>query len=191
MERDRLVAALRGEDPGAARELVDTCSDRLFRSAFLLCNHEADARDLVQETFLQAARSVARFRGQSSVYTWLHGILLNLTRHYHRDRKRLVFEPEPLEIEEAAQPESASSSSDVRTASAILAEALKRLSEVHREVLVMRYYENLRIREIAQNLGISSGTVKSRLHYAVAEMQRLLPAEMNLFGEKGTNMLKR
>jgi len=191
MERDRLVAALRGEDPGAARELVETCGERLFRSAFLLCGNEADAKDLVQETFLQAARSVGRFRGQSSVYTWLHGILLNLTRHYHRDRKRLVFEPEQLETEEAAQPESASTESDARTTSAALGDALKRLSDAHREVLVLRYYENLRIGEIAAALGISQGTVKSRLHYAVAEMQRLVPAEMNLFGTPGTDVVKR
>jgi len=191
MERDRLVAALRGEDPGATRELVDTCGDRLFRSAFLLCGHEADAEDLVQETFLQATRSVERFRGQSSVYTWLHGILLNLTRHYHRDRKRLVFDEGLAENEEAAQPEPVSSRSDAQVASAALAEALKRLSAPHREVLVLRYYENLKIREIAGSLGISEGTVKSRLHYAVEEMQRLVPVEMNLFGPEGTDVVKR
>jgi RNA polymerase sigma-70 factor (ECF subfamily) len=191
MERDRLVAALRSEDSGAARELVETCGDRLFRSAFLLCGHEADAKDLVQETFLQAARSVARFRGQCSVYTWLHGILLNLTRHYHRDRKRLVFESGPAELEEAVQPESAGSQSDVQTASAALTHALTRLSPAHREVLLLRYYGNLRIAEIAATLGISKGTVKSRLHYAVHEMRRLLPAEMNLFGPQGTNLVKR
>src|SRR5262245_3789412 len=99
MERDRFVAALRGEDPEAARELVDTCGQRLFRSAFLLCGHEADAKDLVQETFLQATRAVGRFRGQSGAYTWLHGILLNLARHYHRDRKRAVFEQLSAESE--------------------------------------------------------------------------------------------
>jgi RNA polymerase sigma-70 factor (ECF subfamily) len=191
MERDRLVAALRGEDPEAARELVDACGERLFRSAFLLCGHEADAKDLVQETFLQAARGVGRFRGQSSVYTWLHGILVNLARHYHRDRKRLVLEPEPIESEVPAQPELEVSQADARTASTAIGEALNRLSEPHRVVLVLRYYENLRIGEIAAALGVSQGTVKSRLHYATAEMQRLLPAEMNLFGHDGTNVMKR
>jgi RNA polymerase sigma-70 factor (ECF subfamily) len=191
MERDRFVAALRGEDSEAARELVDTCGERLFRSAFLLCGHEADAKDLVQETFFQATRSVGRFRGQSSVYTWLHGILLNLTRHYHRDRKRWMFEPVLEESEHQVEPAPAFCQADAHASSSALREALKRLSDVHREVLVLRYYENLKIGEIAANLGISQGTVKSRLHYAIAELQRLLPAEMNLFGPEGTDVVKR
>jgi RNA polymerase sigma-70 factor (ECF subfamily) len=76
----------------------------LFRSACLLCGDQAEAQDLVQETLLQAVRSADRFRGRSSLYTWLHGILLNLTRHYHRDRKRLVYDEE-LARQEPASPE--------------------------------------------------------------------------------------
>ena len=55
-----------------------------------------------------------------------------------------------------------------------------------RSVLILRFYEDMKIHEIAAHLGISSGTVKSRLHYAIAEMQRRLPAELNLFGACGT-----
>lgn len=191
MERDRFVAALRGEDPEAASELVDTCGERLFRSAFLLCGHEADAKDLVQETFLQATRSASQFRGQSSVYTWLHGILLNLTRHYHRDRKRAVFEPVAPESEQLVESAPVFSQADVSASASALREALAKLSNVHREVVVLRYFENLKINEIATTLGIAQGTVKSRLHYAIGELQRLLPAEMNLFGAQGTDVVKR
>jgi RNA polymerase sigma-70 factor, ECF subfamily len=88
MDEEQLVQGLRSRDPGAVRELVVSHGDRLFRSACLLCGDRAEAQDLVQETLLQAVRSGPRFRGCSSVYTWLHGILLNLTRHYYRDRKR-------------------------------------------------------------------------------------------------------
>ena len=73
-----------------------------------------------------------------------------------------------------------------RDDSGALAEALRRLSEPHREVLVLRFYEDMKIHEIAARLGISKGTVKSRLHYAIAEMQRRLPGELNLFGACGT-----
>jgi len=54
-------------------------------------------------------------------------------------------------------------------------------------VLVLRFFEGMKIHEIASELGVSRGTVKSRLHYALAEMQRLLPGEMNLFSAEGTN----
>jgi RNA polymerase sigma-70 factor, ECF subfamily len=185
MDEEQLVQGLRRRDPGAVQELVVSHGDRLFRSACLLCGDQAEAQDLVQETLVQAIRSGPRFRGGSSIYTWLHGILLNLTRHYHRDRKRMVYDEE-LARREPAPPEENLSRLDVELTSGALAEALDGLSGPHREVLVLRFYEDMKIHEIAAQLGISSGTVKSRLHYAIAEMQRRMPGEMNLFGACGT-----
>src|SRR3954464_14172722 len=66
--------------------------DRLLRSAYLLCGDATEAQDLVQETFLQALKSADRFRGESAVHTWLHGILLNLSRHHWRKQKRVVLD---------------------------------------------------------------------------------------------------
>jgi RNA polymerase sigma-70 factor (ECF subfamily) len=186
MDEDRLVAALRQRDAEGAQELVRCCGDRLLRSAFLLCGNPTEAQDLVQETFVQAWKSAHRFRGGSSVYTWLHGILLNLSRHYHRDRQRLVCD-DALAERNLPAPEEPVSGSDADAASASLAAALGRLSGPHREVVVLRFYEDLKTHEIAGRLGISPGTVKSRLHYAIAELQKMLPREMNLFGAGGTN----
>ena len=180
-----MVQALRSQDPVAVQEMVASHGDRLFRSACLLCGDQAEAQDLVQETLLQAVRSGPRFRGCSTVYTWLHGILLNLTRHYHRDRKRMVYDEE-LARQEPAPAEEHPSWLDVEMTSGALADALDGLSGPHREVLILRFYEDMKIHEIATHLGIPSGTVKSRLHYAIAEMQRRLPGELNLFGACGT-----
>ena len=185
MDEEQLVQGLRRQDPGAVQELVVSHGDRLFRSACLLCGDQAEAQDLVQETLLQAVRSGPRFRGCSSVYTWLHGILLNLTRHYHRDRKRMIYDEE-LARQEPAPPEENPSRLDVQMSTSALADALDSLSSPHREVLILRFYEDMKIHEIAAHLGISNGTVKSRLHYAIAEMQRRLPGELNLFGASGT-----
>ncbi len=185
MDEDLLVRGLRTQDSAAVQELVACYGDRLFRSACLLCGDEAEAQDLVQETFLQAVRSAHRFGGRSSLYTWLHGILLNLTRHYLRDRKRLVYD-EDLARQEPASPEERPSQLDTELTAGALTDGLRRLSAPHREVLILRFYEDMKIHEIASRLGISKGTVKSRLHYAIAEMQRRLPGEMNLFGPCGT-----
>jgi RNA polymerase sigma factor (sigma-70 family) len=185
MDEDQLVQGLRSQDPGAVQELVVANGDRLFRSACLLCGNEAEAQDLVQETFLQAIRSAHRFGGRSGVYTWLHGILLNLTRHYHRDQKRIVYDEESARHEPAVA-EQGPSRLDVEMAAGALTEALRSLSGPHREILILRFYEDMKIHEIAARLGISKGTVKSRLHYAIAQMQRRLPSELNLFGACGT-----
>ena len=185
MDEEQLAQGLRRREPEAAQEVVASCGNRLFRSACLLCGDEAEAQDLVQETLLQAIRSAERFRGRSSIYTWLHGILLNLTRHYHRDRKWLVYDEE-LAHRQTPPVEVASSSLDAETASSALTQAMRGLSEPHREVLVLRFYEDMKIHQIAAQLGLSKGTVKSRLHYAIAELQRRLPGELNLFGAGGT-----
>ncbi|MGD1017728.1 MAG: RNA polymerase sigma factor [Verrucomicrobiia bacterium] len=189
MDEERLITALKAHVPGAAQELVSSYGDRLFRSAFLLCGNEADAEDIVQETFLQAMRSVHRFRGDSTIYTWLHAILLNLTRHYHRDRKRIVCDNE-LVGREVSPADESPSPLDAGAATSALLKAMCRLSDAHREVLILRYYEDMKIHEIARHLGISTGTVKSRLHYAIGEMQKLLPGELNLFGASGTEEMK-
>ena len=166
------------------QELIDSHGERLLRSACLLCGDETEAQDLVQETFVQALKSAHRFRGDSAIYTWLHGILLNLCRRHLRKQKRLVFEEEPL-LKESSPP-SPVDESDRDFCAAGLAVALRKLSPEHREVIVLRYYEEMKIEEIARQIGASKGTVKSRLHYAVRHLEKLLPKEMNLFASSDT-----
>jgi RNA polymerase sigma-70 factor, ECF subfamily len=190
MDEQQLITALKAQDPGAVQELVDSYGDRLLRSAFSLCGNETEAQDIVQDTLLQAIQSVHRFQGRSTVYTWLHAILLNLTRHYHRDRKRIVYDDD-LAAREAPAAEEDPGQLDAGTASSALWQALRQLSADHREVVVLRYYENMKIHQIALALGISQGTVKSRLHYAIGEMQKLLPGELNLFGGSGTKEIQK
>ncbi len=185
MDEEQLVQGLRSRDPRAVQELVAAHGDRLFRSACLLCGNEAEAQDLVQETLLQAARSGPVFGGRSSLYTWLHGILLNLTRHYHRDRKRMVYDEE-LARRDAPVMEEDPHRLDVELARDALTRALQRLSGSHREVLILRFYEEMKLHEIAAHLRVSNGTVKSRLHYALAELQGHVPPELNLFGANVT-----
>jgi RNA polymerase sigma-70 factor (ECF subfamily) len=150
----------------------------------LACD-ETEAQDLVQETFVQAMKSAHRFRGDSAVYTWLHGILLNLTRRHLRKQKRLVFDDERL-LEETVPP-GAADGLDRDFCQTGLALALQNLSREHREVVVLRYFENLKIEEIAQRTGTRKGTIKSRLHYAMRALERIIPKEMNLFASSGTH----
>jgi RNA polymerase sigma-70 factor (ECF subfamily) len=171
--------------PVDLHELLDAHGDRLLRSAYLLCGDRSEAQDLVQETFLQAFKFLHRFRGDSSAYTWLHGILRNLCHRHFRKQKRFVFGEEFLS-KETSQP-IASNDLDLDFCAGNLAQALQKLSPEHREVVVLRYYENLKIEEISAQTGISQGTVKSRLHYAVRCLGQLLPNEMNLFVPEGTH----
>ena len=184
MDEADIVAALKGGDAAAVEELVCLYGDRLLRSAYLLCGNEADAQDLVQDTLILAFRDARRFRGKSALYTYLHGILLNLTRRYHRKRKRIVYTDQPPEL---ASPEpSVSRDPDAAVASLTVTEAIRQLSPAHREVIILRYYEGMKIHEIARHIGVTKGTVKSRLHYAVSYLRQLIPKELNLFSANGT-----
>ncbi len=184
MDEAEIVAALKGADPRAVEELINLYGDRLLRSAYLLSGSEADAQDLVQDTLILAVRHARRFHGKSALYTWLHGILLNLSRHYHRKRKRMIYTDQ---LPQSEMPDaSASDRMDVEAASSALLDVIQQLSSSHREVIVLRYFEGMKVQEIARHIGVTKGTVGSRLHYAKKRLRELIPGELNLFGSDGT-----
>lgn len=184
MDEADIVAAMKGGDAAAVEEVVCLYGDRLLRSAYLLCGNEADAQDLVQDTLILSVRRVHQFRGKSALYTWLYGILLNLSRHYHRKRKRIVYTDQPPKP--ASLEPSEPTSLDVDAASSTLMDTIQRLSPAHCEVIILRYYEGMKIQEIAGHIGVTKGTVASRLHYATRHLRKLIPAELNLFSANGT-----
>src|SRR5438445_13498917 len=135
MAEDRRDSATKTSESLDLQELIASHGDRLLRSAFLLCANETEAQDLVQETLLQAIKSAQRFRGDSAVYTWLHGILLNLYHRHIRKQRRLVLEEE-IVLKETVPPDS-THEADQEFCADKLAQAVQRLSAEHREVIVL------------------------------------------------------
>jgi RNA polymerase sigma-70 factor (ECF subfamily) len=180
MDDRGIIEAFRAGKPEAFEAIVDLHGDRLFRSAVLLGGSEQVAEDLVQETFLRAFRAASTFRGQSAVFTWLYGILLNVNRKRSRTIFRLIFTDQVPEREAQALVGPALSVDAAATA-VLVSEALRQLSVKHREVIVLHYYENMPVDDIARQLRVGSGTVKSRLHYARKHLRSLLPEELNHF----------
>ena len=158
------------------RKLVRQHYDRLFRAARFMCGDLSAAEDLVQDTFLAAAKSLKNFEGRSSPYTWLYGILLNKFRHWLR-RKNARFASLHLGSAEdgGAAPEEFLQSDYLgpeqvaeREESALLVRnVLDDLSDDHKSVVTLRYVEGMSYEQIAQALDCPVGTVKSRIHYAL------------------------
>ena len=180
MDEQSIVKSLQAGEPAALEQLVCLHGDKLFRSAVLLCGNEQLAEELVQETFLQAIRAAVKFRGRSAVFTWLYGMLLNVNRKRCRRAFRLVFTGDLPE--EPVMPSTASALSvDKEAVANLVFSALRELSVKHRAVIVLHYYEDMSIDDIAAQLRVGNGTVKSRLHYAKERLRHLLPEELNLF----------
>lgn len=157
--------------------------DRLFRAALFMCGNPGAAEDLVQDTYLAAAGSLDSFEGRSSTYTWLYGIMRNKFRGWLRSKRRHVSLQAMAEQSGDAVNASELVGSDepgaheqyVRRETAhIVREALDALPPHHRNVLALRYLERMSYKEIAEALGCSLGTVKSRIHYALRSIAQRL-----------------
>jgi len=180
-----LLAALRAREPGAFEQLVRTHGGRLLAVARRLLGNEEDARDAVQESFMNAYRSIDRFEGGSLLSTWLHRITVNVSLMKLRTRKRKPEEPLehllPVFNDDghfAERFESGSEPADVRLSrieeQAAVRAAIDELPEHYRTVLLLRDIEGVDTREVADQLGITANAVKLRLHRARQALRTLL-----------------
>ena len=174
-----VVADLKSGHPDGPKALVKQYGTRLLHSAFLLCQNEDDAQDLVQETLIQAIKAISKFERKSALYTWLHGILLNNSRHYRRAkvRRKMLF-TDRLMDERMEGAQVAITPKVVQEAS-VLAECLRKLSSAHREVIILRFFENMKLEDIARQLGVNSSTIRSRLRFALKRLRKILPNNFN------------
>jgi RNA polymerase sigma-70 factor (ECF subfamily) len=137
-----------------------------------MVRNENDAWDLAQEGFLQAWRSIHKFEGRSSFYTWLYRLTVNLAIDSLRRKGRRV----EVELDDAIPSSLPSPRANYgRTEiSEHINKALAQLSPEHRAVIVLKEIEDLQYHEIAEILGISVGTVMSRLFYGRKKLQSIL-----------------
>lgn len=158
----RLVALVAAADREAFRLLYERYADRLFRYAVLRLGDAAAAEDAVQETFLAVWKDAAAYEGRSSVSTWLFGIAHHKVNAVVRGRARET----PLAGEALAGDEPGPDREEPSDERLRVLAAIRSLTEEHREVLFLAYYQGLGVRETAAVCGIPEGTVKSRLHHA-------------------------
>jgi RNA polymerase sigma-70 factor (ECF subfamily) len=164
---------IRKDSDRGAERLVSEYGNRLYAAALLLCAGGQDAEDLTFRTLNQAIRKIRTFDPSRSFYTWLYTIMLNFRRmDLRRRRTSVISVGSTADLPEVAIEgfaERLENSCDDQ-----LAAALASLSPQLREVVVLRYYEEKPIDEIATILDVPAGTVKSRLHNARAALNCFL-----------------
>lgn len=180
-----LIEACRSGDREAFRRLYELHKDRVYSIVLHFSGNESSARDIVQQVFLKLFTRIGEFRSESIFSTWLHRITVNAA--LMRIRRRRSRPEEPIEallpsfVEDGhstvefrdwgESPEVVLAREEVRTA---VREAIDRLPESYRTVLVLRDIEELDTAEVAELLGISANAVKIRLHRARQALRTLL-----------------
>lgn len=162
----------KNSDCGAER-LVSEYGNRLYAAALLLCSNGQDAEDLTFRTLNQAIRKIKTFDPSRNFYTWLYTIMLNFRRmDLRRKRTSVISVGSTADLPEVATDgfaEKLEHSGDDK-----LTAALAALPPQLRETVVLRYYEEKTLDEIAAILQVPPGTVKSRLHNARAVLNDFL-----------------
>jgi RNA polymerase sigma-70 factor (ECF subfamily) len=167
-----LLRSLRRRDLAALDALLAAHGARLSRLAYLLVGDRHSAADIVQETLIAAWDSARRTDERTRLRSWLSGILLNRCRKHRRSAgRRRRRESEAVQRRAAEMSAGAAADSEDLAA---MQRALLQLDDDLREVLVLRYFQQLGVREAADAIGVPEGTVKSRSHAAIAAMRALM-----------------
>jgi RNA polymerase sigma-70 factor (ECF subfamily) len=185
-----LVDRFKGGDQSAFDEMVTRYWDRIYAMVNQLLRNQQDAEEVTQDAFIRAHRGLVNFRGESAFSTWLYQIATNLARNrywywWRRKRDKSVSFDAPIGPDndttlaelipaELETPEDATVTQELVTS---IATGMEKLSAKHREILVLRNIKNLSYEEIAVILGISVGTVKSRIARARESLRAKLGME--------------
>ncbi len=180
MEADdwELVRKSRDGDQQAFRALFDRYHRQVLAVAVGMTGNADDAMDVVQETFVRAHRNLASFLGESSFYTWVYRIAVNVGIDFRRrqTRRSEVVQSEPME-ENAADPsrdDDPSVEVARRQLGARILRGIDELTPEHKAAIILREIEGLSYEDISKVMQCSKGTVMSRLHYARKKLQAKL-----------------
>jgi len=175
-----VVKQVQAGDVAAFDRLILKYRERVFGIVYNLTANREDAADLTQDAFIKAFQSINRFQGHCAFFTWLYKIAVNTTlSHLRKNRMRSFFSLEKLHedgtnaqiLEQLTDKKGADRDTYLQELKEKLNEALQKLSIPHRTVITLFEIDGLSHSEIAEVMGCSEGTVRSRLHYAKQFLQ--------------------
>jgi RNA polymerase sigma-70 factor (ECF subfamily) len=182
-----LIKRVRAGDMVAYNEMVTRYYDRIFSRVSQLLNNKQDVEEVTQDAFIRAQRGLENFRGDASFSTWLYQIATNLAHNrywywFRRKRDQSISLDQPLSDDGSFTLENMMPCAGQNPAEAFVtqefvdrvSDCMQSLSDKHKEVLILRNVKNLTYDEIAQQLEISVGTVKSRIARARESLRGLL-----------------
>ncbi len=181
-DQEKIIARARRGDADAFEQLVVAYREQVFRLALRMCGSEADADEVAQEAFLSAWKALPNFRGESQFSTWLYQLTTHAAIDLMRREKRQIAAADITEVSAADPAPSPQQQAEQSEQREIVRDAILQLAPEQREVVVLRFMEELSYEEIGAVLKLPSGTVKSRLNRAKAQLKEILSKSGNLFG---------
>jgi len=160
------------------RLLVQTYQERLYWHIRSMVKLHNDTDEVLQNTFIKVYKGIGKFRGDAKLYTWLYRIATNAALTYLKKKKRNRTVDIDNEESGVAHTMKADSYFDAEAAEQLLAEALDSLPEKQKEVFVMRYFDDLKYKEIAALTDTSVGGLKASYHHAVKKIESYLKSKM-------------
>src|SRR5689334_81053 len=183
VEEMELVKQARKGDLAAYDQLVKRYQERIYATVYHMTSNHEDANDLAQEAFIKGFQALKSFKGGSSFYTWVYRIAVNKTINFLKQRKnRSQLSLNDLDFNAEHDPDLVALISDktprreagLTELQEKLNEAMQKLSEPHRLVVVLHDVQGLSHEEIAKIMDCNIGTVRSRLFYARQQLQGFL-----------------
>jgi RNA polymerase sigma-70 factor (ECF subfamily) len=174
------VKRVQAGEVAAFDQLILKYRERVFGIIYNLTSNREDASDLTQDAFIKAFQSINRFQGHCSFFTWLYRIAVNgALSHLRKNRLRTFFSLEKLHedgtnaqiLDQLTDKKGADRGTYLKELQEKLNEALQKLSIPHRTVITLFEIDGLGHAEIAEIMGCTEGTVRSRLHYAKQFLQ--------------------
>jgi RNA polymerase sigma-70 factor (ECF subfamily) len=177
-DQDNWVVLAKAGDRGAMRELYERNRSRIFSLAYRYTGNVSDAEDILQDSFIKAFASLQKCKLNENSYfaSWLYRIAINCSMdHFRRLRRHgntVALDDDPLKtIEDPVTPEKEFARAEARN---LVQRGVKNLSQRRRMIVVLRYYQQLKIAEIAAAMGCSEGNIKKQLFQALRHLREEL-----------------
>ena len=192
-DQENIIARARRGDAGAFEQLVETYREQVYRIALRMCGNAADADEAAQEAFLAAWKGLPNFRGDSQFSTWLYQLTTHAAIDLMRREKRQIAAEDITEVSAPDPAPGPQQQAERRETQEAVRNAILQLTPEYRQIVVLRFLEDLSYEEIGAALKLPSGTVKSipplppgtvksRLNRAKAQLKDILSKSGNLFG---------
>ncbi|UOQ84726.1 sigma-70 family RNA polymerase sigma factor [Gracilibacillus salinarum] len=169
MSDQQMINKARRGNQKAFQELIQQEKNKLYRMAYMYVKNENDALDIVQETIYKAYISIKKLKKNQYFSTWLTRILINNALDFIKKNKRVI----PIEAMEEFRTTEIYEVEDHID----LVDAINQLHDQYKTVIILRYYQDFTVKQIAETLNCPEGTVKTHLHRAVKQLKMYLKEE--------------